>query len=152
MFGILVVENNSFVAGEIKNWLVEEGYKVDISPAGTQALRFLQDNEYDLAVIDIYLPDMEGVELCKRIVSSNLRIPVMMVSARPGVEDTVKGLDAGAQDFMTMPLELQEFSARIRSLLRRYSRQGLPRAVVRPEGEHFVNVSPAGTNLPLINP
>lgn len=139
MFGILVVENDSFVAGEIKDWLVKEGYKVDVCPSGAHALRQLQDYEYDVAVIDIHLPDMEGTELCRRVIDSNLRLPILMLSSTPGVEGTVKCLDAGAQDFMTTPLPLPEFSARIRSLLRRYTKQGVPLAMPRSTAEVVIN-------------
>lgn len=131
MFGILIIENDSTIANSMRDWLLEEGYKVDISPSGTKALRQLQDYDYDVAVISSTLPDMEGSELCRKISNSNLELPVIMVSPRPGVEDTIKGLDAGAQDFMTSPFEMPEFSARVRSLLRRYAKGGVPRQTIR---------------------
>ncbi len=142
MFGILVIDNDKASAEEISTFLKAEGYKVDISPSAYAGLLQLQSYDYDIAVIDWNLPDMAGAEICRRIANSNLRLPVMMLSSRQGIEDTVQGLDSGAQDFMSKPLQLLELSARLRSLLRRYAKNGIPRAmtatpVVPPVSQPF---------------
>ncbi len=131
MFGILIIENESSTANPIRDFLVSEGYKVDISPSGTHALRQLQDYDYDVAIMSTTLPDMEGSELCRKVAGSNLELPIIMLGSKPGVEDTIKSLDAGAQDFMTTPFEMPEFSARLRSLLRRYAKSGMPKAMLK---------------------
>ncbi|MBX9686298.1 MAG: response regulator transcription factor [Candidatus Obscuribacterales bacterium] len=123
MAGLLVVGNHGFIAKEISSWLSKEGYMFELCDSGESALRNLQKNEYDLALIDWSLPDMEGPELSRRIGESNQRMPIMMLGARKEVEDKIEALDSGALDYLVRPCSLPELSARLRSLLRRYGGQ-----------------------------
>lgn len=122
MARLLIIDSDDFSAEALQNWLRNEGHVVDVCKSAMQATKQLQKYDYDVAVIDWNLPDLAGLELCKRICRSNLRLPILLMSSNPGVEDAIAGLDAGAQDFMTKPCPLPELAARVRSLLRRYCR------------------------------
>jgi DNA-binding response OmpR family regulator len=118
---ILLVEDEKKVANFIKKGLTEEFYTVDAAPDGEEGLFMAENSEYDLMILDIMLPDINGIELCTKIRSKNIKTPIMMLTAVDATESKVKGLDSGADDYLTKPFVFDEFLARVRSLLRRPS-------------------------------
>ena len=116
---ILLVEDEKNVAGFIKKGLTEEFYTVDASVNGEDGFLMATTTEYDLIILDIMLPDINGIELCRRIKSHNIKTPVLMLTAVDSIESKVKGLDSGADDYLTKPFAFEEFLARVRALLRR---------------------------------
>ncbi len=116
---ILVVEDEKKVANFIKKGLEEEHYAVDAAYDGEVGLFMAESNEYDLIVLDLMIPKIDGLEVLKRIRGSKNNVPILVLTAKTSVEDIVKGLDAGCDDYLTKPFEFAEFLARIRALLRR---------------------------------
>ena len=116
---ILVVEDDSLVASGIKQGLANAGYTVDVAQNATSAERHLREENFDLAVVDIGLPDIDGLTLVQRLRHRKMRLPVLVLTARGSMEDTIAGLDIGADDYMTKPFRLPELIARIRALIRR---------------------------------
>ena len=116
---ILLVEDEKNVARFIKKGLTEEFYTVDVFVNGEEGLLMATTTGYDLIILDIMLPDMNGVELCRRIRNHNIKTPVLMLTAVDSIESKVKGLDSGADDYLTKPFAFEEFLARVRALLRR---------------------------------
>lgn len=116
---ILLVEDQSKVAGFIKRGLEEERYAVDVAPNGEEALALIDVTPYDLVILDLMLPDIDGIEVCQRLRKREHRMPVLMLTARDELDDKVVGLDAGADDYLTKPFAFTEFLARTRALLRR---------------------------------
>jgi two-component system, OmpR family, response regulator len=116
---ILLVEDDVMVASGIKLGLTDAGYAVDWVGSAERALDVLKSESFDLAVIDIGLPLMDGLELTRRIRAGGQAMPVMILTARDALQDRVQGLDWGADDYMVKPFELPELLARLRALLRR---------------------------------
>ena len=116
---VLVVEDEVKMAGLLKRGLEEEGYAVDVSGTGHDALWLASENPYDAVVLDVMLPDIDGFEVCRSLRAAGLWSPVLMLTARDGVPDRVSGLDAGADDYLTKPFSFAEMLARLRSLFRR---------------------------------
>lgn len=116
---ILVVEDEKKVASFIKKGLEEEHYAVDIAHDGETGLYLSEINEYDLIVLDLMIPKIDGLEVLKRIRGRKNSVAVLVLTAKNSVEDIVKGLDSGCDDYLTKPFEFIEFLARIRALLRR---------------------------------
>ena len=116
---VLVVEDDAPLAGMLARSLREQGYAVDVAPDGEQALYQVAVNEYDLAILDLALPRRDGMEVARGVRARGLRLPILMLTARDAVRDRVAGLDAGADDYLTKPFELEELHARVRALLRR---------------------------------
>jgi two-component system, OmpR family, response regulator len=118
---ILVVEDHERMAGLIRRGLLEEGYAVDLVANGEDGEWMAAENEYDAIVLDVVLPGIDGFELCRRIRGEGGWAPVLMLTARDAVDDRVRGLDAGADDYLTKPFAFAELIARIRALVRRGS-------------------------------
>ncbi|MBL1201872.1 MAG: response regulator transcription factor [Nostoc sp. GBBB01] len=118
---ILVVEDDVQLAEMLMEALTDRQYVVDIAQDGEEAWDCIKGLEYDLVVLDITLPKLDGVSFCQRLRSRNHTIPVLMLTARDTLADKVTGLDAGADDYMVKPFEMPELMARIRALLRRNS-------------------------------
>jgi heavy metal response regulator len=118
---VLVVEDEHKIAGFIKQGLQEEQYAVDVAFDGESALDFLSGAEYDVIVLDVMLPKKDGVEICRALRERGVRTPVLMLTARDAVEDRVRGLDSGADDYLVKPFAFAELLARLRALLRRGS-------------------------------
>jgi len=116
---ILVIEDEKKIANFIKRGLKEEGYTVDAAHDGEEGYFLAKTNDYDLIVLDIMLPKMDGISLCRKIREEKISAPVLMLTARGTVKDKVTGLDAGADDYLTKPFAFEEFLARIRALLRK---------------------------------
>jgi heavy metal response regulator len=120
---ILVVEDEKKVASFLKKGLEEEYYAVDCAYDGEEALFMAETNEYDLMLLDIMLPKIDGLEVLKGVRDKGLTLPVLMLTAKDSVEDVVKGLDAGGDDYLTKPFAFAELLARVRALLRRKERE-----------------------------
>jgi two-component system OmpR family response regulator len=116
---VLVVEDEVKMAGLLKRGLEEEGYAVDVSGTGHDALWLASENPYDAVVLDVMLPDTDGFEVCRSLRAAGLWSPVLMLTARDAVPDRVSGLDAGADDYVTKPFSFAELLARLRALFRR---------------------------------
>lgn len=116
---ILLVEDESRVAGFIGRGLREQSYAVDIASDGEQALYLASINDYDLILLDIMLPRKDGYSVCRELRASGLRAPILMLTARDAVDDRIAGLDAGADDYLPKPFEFKELLARMRAVLRR---------------------------------
>ena len=115
---ILIVEDEKKIAEFIKRGLKEENYAVDAAFDGPEGLRLAEENPYDLAILDVMLPGMDGVTLTGKLRAKGFASPIMMLTAKDQVGDKVKGLDAGANDYLTKPFAFEELLARIRALLR----------------------------------
>ena len=120
------------MAGLLRRALKEEGHAVDVAADGTQGLWLATENEYGAIVLDVMLPGMDGFQLCRRLRESGAWAPVLMLTARDGVTDRVRGLDAGADDYLVKPFSLLELAARLRALARR---DGRGRPPVLAEGD-----------------
>lgn len=116
---ILVVEDEEKIASFIKRGLKEEGYVVDLAPDGEQGHFLATTNDYDLILLDVMLPKLDGFTLCRRLREKNALVPVILLTAKEDVKDKVQGLDNGADDYITKPFEFEELLARIRVHLRR---------------------------------
>jgi DNA-binding response OmpR family regulator len=116
---VLLAEDDSAISEPLSRALQREGYGVQVVGAGPAALAAALDGEIDLVVLDLGLPDMDGLEVCRRLRASGREVPVLMLTARTDEVDFVVGLDAGADDYVAKPFRLAELMARIRALLRR---------------------------------
>jgi DNA-binding response OmpR family regulator len=116
---ILVVEDDRKVAGFIEQGLREEGYAVDVAPDGDEATMLAHVYEYDLIVLDVMLPKKTGLQVAAELRREGRSTPILMLTARDATEDLVRGLDAGADDYLAKPFKFDELLARIRALVRR---------------------------------
>jgi two-component system, OmpR family, response regulator len=116
---ILVVEDELKMANLLRRGLVEEGHAVDVARTGDDALWMAQAAELDAIVLDLMLPGIDGIEVCRRIRENGVWAPVLMLTARDGVDDRIAGLDAGADDYLPKPFSFAELLARLRALVRR---------------------------------
>lgn len=116
---ILIVEDEKKMASFLERGLKEEHYTVDIAYDGEKGWEYAMTNDYDLLILDWMLPKMSGVELCHKFRKEGKITPVMILTAKDSVEDKIKGLDQGADDYLTKPFSFEELLARIRALLRR---------------------------------
>lgn len=126
---ILVVEDHAPMAQILRQGLIEEDYLVETASDGLSGLAKAQSGDFDVVLLDVNLPDIDGFEFMKRLRKTRSDIPVMVVSARDEVSDRVEGLDAGADDYMVKPFSFDELIARIRVLLRRPAEQRQVRLV-----------------------
>jgi heavy metal response regulator len=120
---VLVIEDEKKVADFISKGLAEDGYAVDVAHDGDQGYFLATTNEYDAILLDIMLPKMDGFTLCTKMRSEDNHTPILMLTAKDAIKDKVRGLDAGADDYLTKPFAFEELLARIRSLLRKKSLQ-----------------------------
>ncbi len=118
---ILIVDDDPDLLEELRETLKQERYEVDTAADGEAALDKLFDNAYDLVLLDIMLPKIDGLEVLKEIRDGGIKTPVLMLTAKGSVEDKIAGLDHGADDYLPKPFDMAELMARIRSLLRRTS-------------------------------
>ena len=116
---ILVVEDDRKVAGFIEQGLREEGYAVDVAPDCDEATMLAHVYEYDLLVLDVMLPRKTGLQIAAELRREGRKTPILMLTARDATEDVVRGLDAGADDYLTKPFKFDELLARVRALVRR---------------------------------
>jgi len=121
---ILVVDDERAVRESLRRALELEGYEIELAADGQEALQRLEangDGQPDAVILDVLMPVVDGLEVCRRIRRSGNRVPVLMLTARDEIENRVAGLDAGADDYVTKPFALEELVARVRALLRRTS-------------------------------
>jgi two-component system, OmpR family, response regulator len=116
---LLIAEDEAYMAKLLSSGFAEEGYTTDVVDRGAQALVVAASMEYDAAVLDVGLPDMDGFEICVRLRRSGWQVPVLMLTARDSVTDRIRGLDAGADDYLGKPFSFAELCARVRALTRR---------------------------------
>ena len=123
---ILVIEDDAAIADAIGAALGRAGHAVDRLAGGRQAEIALRDHPYDLVVLDLGLPDVDGIELLRRLRARADAVPVLVATAREELEERVRALDLGADDYLVKPFALREFEARVRALLRRRTTRGVP--------------------------
>lgn len=116
---ILIVEDEEKIANFLRRGLLEESYAVDIALDGEDALYKFDINVYDLVILDLMIPKVDGFTVCRKIRKKNTSVPILILTARDDIEDKVTGLDVGADDYVTKPFSFTELTARIRALLRR---------------------------------
>ena len=123
---VLVIEDDTTLGHALQEFLVEQGYAVDWLQEGDQVLGAVAGQAYDLLLLDLNLPGMSGLDVLRQLRANGQQIPVLILTARDGVEDRVAGLDAGADDYVTKPFELPELAARVRAFARRRAGQAQP--------------------------
>jgi len=122
---ILVVDDERAVRESLRRALELEGYEIELAEEGREALqRLAREDQPDAVILDVLMPGVDGLEVCRTLRSQGSRLPVLMLTARTQVEDRVEGLDAGADDYLTKPFALEELLARVRALLRRSGDDG----------------------------
>jgi heavy metal response regulator len=123
---LLVVEDDKKIASFVSRGLKEAGYVVDIAERGDDAFQFALNNHYDVAIVDLMLPGLDGLSLIERLRAQKVKMPVIILSAKRSVDDRVKGLQVGGDDYLTKPFAFSELLARIQALVRRSSAMSEP--------------------------
>lgn len=137
---ILLVEDEARIADTLRFGLAENGYHVEVAYDGKIGYRLFQNNPFDLVVLDINLPGMNGFELCKIIRSENTKVPIIMLTALSTLEDKIEGYDAGADDYIIKPFEFRELLMKIRVLLRRTADANMPVGNLLKAGDIQMNL------------
>lgn len=150
---VLVVEDNSKMASSLQRGLGEHGFAVDVAATGADGERAMNDQHYDVIVLDLMLPDRDGVELCRALRESRDATPILMLSALSSTRDKIAGLDSGADDYLAKPFEFDELLSRVRALLRR--RESSEATIIR-HGDLVLDLTKriatrAGNAIPLTN-
>src|SRR5450755_3579553 len=140
---VLVVEDEIRMAVLLKRALEEEGHAVDVAADGPEGQWMATENAYAAIVLDVMLPGFDGIQLCRRLREAGIWVPVLMLTARDSVGDRVRGLDAGADDYLVKPFSLLELAARLRALSRRDDRSR-PGGQTRVAGRHRTAPVPEG--------
>jgi two-component system OmpR family response regulator len=120
---VLLVEDKAKLAAAMSRGMQKEGLSVDLAATGEEALWMAGSSSYDAVVLDVMLPGIDGFETCRRLRSNEVWAPILMLTARQGVDDRVSGLDSGADDYLTKPFSFRELLARLRALVRRGARE-----------------------------
>ena len=120
---ILVVEDEKDLANAIAKGLRKRGYDADVAYDGEEALFMIDVNDYDLLILDLNLPEVDGMEICQKVRTSGISIGILMLTACSGLDDRIKGLDYGADDYLVKPFHFPELLARVRAILRRKGEQ-----------------------------
>jgi len=137
---ILLVEDERRMADTLRFGLTENGYEVETAFDGNIGYRLFKNSTFDMVILDINLPGMNGYELCKNIRAFNKNIPVIMLTALNTIEDKIEGYDAGADDYIIKPFEFRELTMKIRVLLRRSSDNNLPTGNILQAGDLIMNL------------
>lgn len=116
---VIVIEDEHRIANSIQKGLRMEGYAVDVAYTGTEGYDLASTEEYDLIVLDLMLPEMDGITICKELRKNKIHTPILILTAKGQIQEKVLGLDAGADDYMTKPFSFEELLARVRALIRR---------------------------------
>lgn len=140
---ILLAEDEHKIASFVKQGLEESAYEVDWVKDGREAIKRGLDYEYDIIILDVMLPQIDGFQVCKRIRVKNSHIPILMLTALDSTEDKIKGLDAGADDYLPKPFDFEELLARLRALTRRSHVQNPERAAA----EDVISIADLVCNL-----
>jgi len=127
---VLLVEDDSRIASFVAKGLRESAYAVDVSGNGTDAVYMAALNQYDLFILDVNLPGIDGFEVARQVRGSGNTKPILMLTARDAIDDLEAGLDGGADDYLTKPFEFRELLARLRALLRRHADVRPPKIVI----------------------
>jgi two-component system, OmpR family, response regulator len=120
---ILIIEDEFKISNFLKTGFKEEGYAVDIAPDGEEGLYLAKSQVFDIIILDIMLPKIDGFKVCKTLREDNIHTPVIMLTARDSITDKISGFDIGADDYLTKPFAFEELLARVRSLLRKSKSQ-----------------------------
>ncbi|GGF11066.1 response regulator [Hymenobacter cavernae] len=128
---ILLVEDEPKVAAFLHQGLTEQHYSVDLAPDGLVGLRMALASNYDLLILDTLLPSLSGLDVCRQVRAQNTAVPILMLTALGETDDKIRGLDAGADDYLVKPFAFQELLARIRALARRRQETPATTAVLR---------------------
>ena len=131
MTHILVVDDEPAVRRALERALRLDSYDVELAADGREALDRLAEHPADAVILDVMMPGLDGLEVCRRIRSAGDRTPILMLTARDAIDDRVKGLDVGADDYLVKPFALRELQARLRALLRRTSEDGTDGEILR---------------------
>ena len=137
---ILLVEDEAKIANTLKKGLAENGYWADIAFDGLIGKRLFFANDYDLVILDINLPGLNGYEFCRIIREHNQHVPVIMLTAMNTTDDKVEGFDSGTDDYLIKPFEFKELLVRIRALLKRTTNQQLPTGNILKVGDLEMNL------------
>jgi DNA-binding response OmpR family regulator len=137
---ILLVEDEQKIADTLKMGLTEDGYYVETAYDGTIGWKLFQQNKYDLVILDINLPGINGYDLCKKIRNRDANVPVIMLTALGSLNDKIEGYDSGADDYIIKPFEFKELLMKIRVLLKRTSHQNIPVCTVLKAGDLEMNL------------
>jgi DNA-binding response OmpR family regulator len=116
---ILLVEDNRRLSNSLRLSLVDDGYAVDVAYDGVEGQELAEMTPYDVIILDLMLPRRDGIEVCRELRQQRNKTPILMLTARDAIEDRVKGLDSGADDYLVKPFSIDELNARLRALLRR---------------------------------
>lgn len=123
---ILVIEDEANIVSVLKRGLAEHGFEVSVAMNGPTGLEMALNHNFDLVILDVMLPGIDGIQICKRIREQNATIPILMLTALDSTENIVTGLDNGADDYLVKPFKIAELAARLRTLLRRRSGEQQP--------------------------
>jgi two-component system copper resistance phosphate regulon response regulator CusR len=140
---ILIVEDEPKVAASIKQWMEESGFEVDVAPDGAVGRYLASMNQYELVLLDINLPFVNGFDLCREIRKTNSTVPIILVTALESVEQKIAGFDAGADDYLVKPFDYRELLIRVRALLKRVTssfKEG-------PESEEILQIADLQVNI-----
>ena len=137
---ILIVEDEMKIADALKQGLTENGFEIEVAYDGSMGLRLFETNHYNLIILDINLPGINGYELCKIIRAKNPMVPVIMLTALSSLNDKIEGYDAGADDYIIKPFEFKELLMKIRVLLRRTMEQNIPTGSILKAGDLEMNL------------
>lgn len=127
---ILLIEDEKRLSKVIKKGLEEQGFAVDCAFDGEEGLYFAKEETYDLIILDVMLPLIDGVALCEKLRQQKITTPILMLTAKSKLDDKVAGLNSGADDYLTKPFEFDELKARIQALIRRGYKQSTPTIII----------------------
>lgn len=137
---ILVVDDDAKITSFLRRALVLEGYDVAVANGGQEALRSIAERAPDLMILDLMMPEVDGLEVCRRVRTAGDDVPILILTARDAVADRVKGLDTGADDYLVKPFALEELLARARVLLRRHRATRKEEETPRPGVLRYANL------------
>ncbi|MCL4417115.1 MAG: response regulator transcription factor [Patescibacteria group bacterium] len=150
---ILVIEDERRLSNIIKKGLLEDGFAIDQAFDGEEGLYLGESEQYDLIVLDIMLPKIDGLKVCRELRNKNVKIPILMLTAKSTTEDKVAGLDSGADDYITKPFSFLEFRSRIHALIRRSHKDSSPILKARDlEADPLKHIIKRGTKIINLTP
>lgn len=149
---VLLVEDDELLGDGLRTGLIQVGYTVDWTKNGLAADQALQNETFDLVILDLTLPKIDGISLLQKMRARGNTTPVLILTARESIEERVKGLDSGADDYLTKPFDLDEVCARLRALQRRFASRALPQIIhgnlTLDPASHLVTLNDENITLP----